>query len=136
MNEKKRQNPYYLHRTCVYQVQAGLLDRLEPPLTFVSELSNLFFQSLDNIPRTVNRRAKPASFSLPTADSLHLCQLSSVFRFNLVAQFAFLADWNGLHDEFHATCFTCSIFSIAMLSEMSPFPITTLESVLIEKAHV
>ena len=39
------------------------------------------------------------------------------------------------HDEFGATCFTCAVFSVAVLSEMAPLVIAARESMLVVKTH-
>ena len=41
----------------------------------------------------------------------------------------------GGHDEFGAACFTCTVFSITVLSEVVPFEIATLEFSLVVEAH-
>lgn len=41
-----------------------------------------------------------------------------------------------MHDELHAACFANSVFFVTVLSEMTPFPITTLEPMLVEETHV
>ena len=102
----------------------------------MSKLTDLFLQGPDDVPGAVNGCAEPSRFPLPTGNSFHLCELPAMFCVDLVAEFAFLTDWDGLHYEFHPARFTSSVFSVAMLSEVAPFPVPTLESVLIEEAHV
>lgn len=58
------------------------------------------------------------------------------FGLDLVAEFAFLVIVHRRHDELHAACFPGTVLSVAMLTEMSPFPIATLKPMLIVEAHV
>lgn len=41
-----------------------------------------------------------------------------------------------MHDEFHTASFTCTVFPIAMLSEVAPFPVAACKPVLVEETHV
>lgn len=47
-----------------------------------------------------------------------------------------MTDWDRLHNKFHTARFACAVFSVAVLSEMSPFPVAASKTVLIEEAHV
>jgi hypothetical protein len=58
-----------------------------------------------------------------------------MFRVDFLAKLALLADGNGLHNEFHPACFTGAIFSVAVLSEVAPFPVTALKPMLVEETH-
>ncbi len=73
---------------------------------------------------------------LPAGDPLYLCSPPSLFRIDLVAELAFLAKGNGLHDKFHAARLACSVFSVAVLSEVAPLPVAAGKSMLVEEAHV
>lgn len=68
-------------------------------------------------------------------NSLHLRLPPTALRVDLVTDLTFLRDPVGLHDQLHATRFAGSIFSIAVLSEVAPFPVATLKSMLVEEAH-
>lgn len=73
---------------------------------------------------------------LPTADLVLLLDLPTLFRVQFVTELAFLANRMSLHNKFHATRFTGTIFPVTVLTEIAPFPVTTGESVLIKEAHV
>lgn len=59
-----------------------------------------------------------------------------MLRFDFLASLAFVANGYRLHDQSHTARFSDSVLAIAMLSEVSPFPIAALEAVLVEEAHV
>ena len=54
----------------------------------------------------------------------------------LVAKLAFLLIRNRGHDKFHATCFTRAVLSIAVLSEVTPFPVAASETMLVKETHI
>lgn len=114
----------------------AILNRLKPSLALAPQVENLTVQHLDHVTGSVNRGPELATLPLPPADPINLCVSTSLFRVDLVAELAFLADRDRLHDEFHAACFTCAVFSVAMLSKVSPFPIAACKSMLVEEAHV
>lgn len=86
--------------------------------------------------RTVNRRSKLPPFPLPAVDAIHLCASPSLFRFNFVTELAFLGVLERLHDKLHTAGFTRAVFSVAVLSEVSPFPIAAGKFMLIKEAHI
>lgn len=114
----------------------AISDSLKPPLTLASQVKDLPVQNLDHISRSVNRGPKFVAFSFPAVDPVQLCASASLFRIDFVAEFTFLSDRDRLHDEFHTACFTCAIFSVAVLSEVSPLPVAAGEPMLIEEAHI
>ncbi len=103
--------------------------------TLVAEFVDLPIQGLDHLVRAVNRSSELATLSLPAVDSVLFRAPASLFGIDFVAELAFLADGNGLHDQFHTTRFARAILSVAVLSEVSPFPIAASKSMLVEKAH-
>lgn len=109
---------------------------MKSPLAFAPEVGNLSIQHLDHVTGSVNRGPEFATLPLPPTDPIDLCVSASLFRVDLVAELAFLTDRDRLHDEFHPARFTCAIFSVAMLSKVSPFPIAACKSMLVEETHV
>lgn len=97
---------------------------------------DLLIQCFDHVRRSVNRGPVFASFSLPAADALVLRTATSLFGIDLVAKLALLGILNGLHDELHAASFTSAVFPVAVLSEVAPFPVTTVKPMLVEETHV
>ena len=93
-------------------------------------------ERVDHIRGTLNRGSEFTSFSLPAADALVFSASASLFGIDLVAQLALLGNLDGVHDKFHTAGFTCAVFSIAMLSEVTPFPVAAAKSVLVKKTHV
>ena len=57
------------------------------------------------------------------------------FGFELVADPTLLLELRSGHDELGAACFTCAVFSVAVLPEMAPFVVAAGESMLVVKAH-
>ena len=114
----------------------GASNTLEPPIAFTTELVDLSVKSLDDIDRLFDRRSEPTTITLPTLNSVYFRSPTAHLGVDLFTEFAFLADGHGRHDEFHTACFTCTVFTIAVLAEMSPFPVAANETVLIEEAHV
>lgn len=104
--------------------------------TLVAKIIDLSIQGFDHVVRAVNGSPELATLSLPAVDSVLFRAPAPLFGVDLVAELAFLADGNGLHNQFHATRFARTVFSVAVLSEVSPFPIATSKSMLVEKAHV
>ncbi len=113
----------------------AISNSLESSLTLASQFIYLFVQDLDHVVRPVNRGSEFAAFSLPAADPIYLCATAPLFRIDLVAEFAFLTDRDGLHNQFHTASFTCAVLPVAMLSKMPPFPVAASKTVLVEKAH-
>lgn len=97
---------------------------------------DLLVQCFDHVRRSVNRGPVFAPLSLPAADALVLRAPTSLFGIDLVAKLAFLGILNGLHDKLHAASFTSAVFPVAVLSEVAPFPVTTVKSMLVEETHV
>lgn len=124
-----RQQHYHFKQT------PSVSNSLKSSLTLASQFIYLFVQNLDHVVRPVNRGSEFAAFSLPAADPIYLCATAPLFRIDLVAKFAFLTDRDGLHDQFHTAGFTCAVLSVAMLSKVSPFPVATSKTVLVEEAH-
>ena len=108
---------------------------LKSSLALASQLIYLFIQNLDHVVRPVDGGAKFAAFSLPAADPVYLCATTPLFRVDLVAKLTFLADRDSLHNQFHTASFTCAVLSVAMLSKMSPLPVTASETMLVEETH-
>lgn len=113
-----------------------LLDGLKSPLTLIAKVVDLLLQRFDNVGGPINGRAELAPFPLPTKDSFNLGSSTALFRVDLLAKLAFLADWDRLHDEFHTARFAGPVLSVAVLPEVAPLPVAALESVLVEEAHV
>ncbi len=118
------------------QHRPAVLDGLEAFPTFASEVVYLLVENLDHLIRTVNRSSEFPPFPLPPVDAVHLCASPSLFSVNFLAELALLRVVQRLHDEFHTTRFTRAVFSVAVLSKMSPFPIAAGKFMLIEEAHV
>ena len=93
-------------------------------------------QRVDHIRGALNRGSEFTSLPLPAADALVFSASASLFSIDLVAELALLGHLDGVHDKFHTAGFTCAVFSIAMLSEVTPFPVAAAKSVLIEETHV
>ena len=110
-------------------------DNLKFPHTLVTKVVDLTLQRFDDLVRSVNRGSELAPFPLPAADAVFFCTSAPLFGVNLVAELAFLMDWNGLHDQFHTARFPRAVLSVAMLSEVAPFPITTGKSMLVVETH-
>ena len=108
---------------------------LEPPLTLVAHLHDLFFERLHNLLAAVDAGGELAALALPAQDAIDLGRSSSLFGVDLLTQLALLADGYRCHDQFHAARFTGSVLAIAVLAEVAPFPVTALKSMLVEKAH-
>lgn len=113
----------------------SILDGLEFPHTLAPEIINLLVQGSDHVVRPVNRGPEFAPLSLPTIDAILFRVPASLFGVDFVAELAFLADRDRLHNQFHPTRFPCAVFSVAVLSEVSPFPVATRKSMLVKEAH-
>lgn len=113
----------------------AISDDLKLPHTLIAKIIDLPFQRLDNLVGPVNGSPEFASLPLPAADAVLFCTPASLFGLDFVAELALLVDWNRLHDQFHTASFACAILSVAVLSEVAPFPITTGKSVLVVEAH-
>jgi hypothetical protein len=61
--------------------------------------------------------------------------MSSRFCLDSFTYLAAVGQSRRLEDQLHPTSFTSPILSIAVLAEVSPFVIPTLEYVLLVKAH-
>ena len=97
---------------------------------------DLFVQCFDHVRRSVDRGPEFAPFSLPAADALVLSTPPSLLSIDLVANLALLLVRNGMHDKLHAASFARAIFPVAMLSEVTPFPVTARKPVHIKETHV
>jgi hypothetical protein len=109
---------------------------LQPAVTLATKLIDLTIQNPNHVKRFVDRRPELAPFALPSVDPFNLCGPAPHLGVNLLAELALLSDGNRLHDKLHATCFTNPVLLGAVLAEVTPFPVTTHEPVLIEEAHV
>lgn len=109
---------------------------MEPLLTLAAKVIDFPVEGSNHVRGTIDGSSKLVALALPARDPFDLCSSSSLFRIDLVAQLAFLAEGNGLHDEFHAARLSGSVLSVAVLSEVAPLPIAACESMLIEEAHV
>ena len=121
---------------CYVKHSPAILNGLKTFPTLASKIVYLLVQNLDQIIRTINRRPEFPPFPLPAVDAIHLCASPSLFRFNLVADLAFLGVLERLHDKLHTAGFTRAVFSVAMLPEVSPFPIAAGKLMLIKEAHI
>lgn len=113
-----------------------ILDGLESPLALTPQVMDLFIQCLDHVGRSVDRGPELAPFSLPAADAFVLSTSAALLGIDLVAKLTLLRVGNGVHNKLHAAGFTCTVFPVAVLSEMAPFPVATGKSVHVEETHV
>ena len=97
---------------------------------------NLLIKLLDLLVGLLDTCPMLRGIFLPAIDLVLFPNSPSSLCVQLIAELAFLADWLSLHDEFHAARFTGPILSVAVLPEMTPFPVTTSKTVLIEETHV
>lgn len=110
-------------------------DIVEASGSLVQECGNLFVQGVNNVHRLIDGRLEFATVTLPTVDAFHFLLAAAVFCGDLVAECAFLSHRKRVHDKLHATRFTTSIFAVAVLAEIAPFPVATFETILIVIAH-
>lgn len=77
----------------------------------------------------------PVPLSPPSLHVLGHLVVPSLLFLDLVAQFT--VSWHVIRiiDQLQATSFARSIFLVALLSEVTPFPVTTLPPRLFEVAH-
>jgi hypothetical protein len=96
---------------------------------------DLFLQHLHGIHRAVNGCRPLSGLPLPPRDALNLSRLPALLSVDLLAQLALGLHRHRLHDELHTTRFARAVLAVAVLPEVAPFPVTTLEPVLIKEAH-
>jgi hypothetical protein len=72
---------------------------------------------------------------LPAPDPVLFCFNPSLLGLGLLAKLAFVAESIGCHDKFHTTGLSGSVLSVAMLSEMAPFEVTTGKDLLLVETH-
>ena len=110
-------------------------DIVEASGSLIQEGRDLLVQGMDNLHRLVDRRLELATVALPAGDAFHFLLAAAILCGDLVAECAFLAHGKRVHDKLHATRFTTSVFAVAMLAEIAPFPVATFETILIVVAH-
>lgn len=101
-----------------------------------AQVVDLHVQSLDSSRGFVDRSPKLAAIALPSIDPIDLSGSTPHLCFNLVTKLALLVYVLGFHDEFHAAGFPSPVLPVAVLTEMSPLPVSALEPVLIVETHV
>ena len=103
--------------------------------SLAQQVSQLAFKLLNYLLRPLNGCREFATLLLPAVNAFNLLFAAPLFGFELVADPTLLLELRSGHDKFGAACFTCAVFSVAMLPEMAPFVIAAGESMLVVKAH-
>jgi len=97
-------------------------------------LLDLIVQLLDHFQGLLDRSRVP-SLTLPASDSLTFRLTLAKLGVYLLAILALAWLLLRLVDKLHATGFTHAILPVAVLAEVTPLPIATSETVLLEEAH-
>jgi hypothetical protein len=114
----------------------GASNSLKSPVTFTAELVDFGVKPLNDVDRLLDRRPESPAVALPALNAVHFGSSSPHFSVDPLTQLALLPDRHGHHNEFHTACFTGTVFSVTMLTEVAPFPVTADKTMLIEEAHV
>lgn len=110
-------------------------DALETPVPLTVKLVNLRIQAANQFHGLFNGRPELAPLALPSIDVVHLLCSASHLSVDLFTHPALLRHSISGHDQLHATCFTNSIFPVAMLTEVAPLPVAAHKPMLIKEAH-
>jgi hypothetical protein len=76
-----------------------------------------------------------ARLAVPPLDFLLLLPNASLFGINLLADSAFITNFDGLHDKPHAASLAGAVLLGAVLAEVTPLIVAAGHSVLVVKAH-
>ena len=106
------------------------------PMSLILKVVDLGVETFNILARPIDGRPEFAALLLPAADTLKFLLTSSELGLDFIACLAFVADRVGGHDEFHATGLARAVLPVAVLTEVAPLPVATLEDVLIEETHV
>jgi len=71
----------------------------------------------------------------PASDTFHLCISAALLCVHLLTDLAFGVGQDALIHQLPATCFTSTVFVLAVGSELPPFPVAAAEDMLVVIAH-
>lgn len=109
---------------------------LIPPILLRLNTRNLSLKRHDILSSLLNACSETMWLLQPTRTIRHGFLASSEFLLDFLAKSTFVWEIDCAEDHFHSASFTCAVFSVAVLFEVSPLPVTAGELVAFEEAHV